>query len=297
VFYGSIMVDTGPIAVPAGRLRLLRQPVMFSASYNQSARDWVDEFNLIFSAAGHDNVEMARYLPLYLEGTPLLWYRSLSEDDKKSMETLGKALVGKFAPRNNGDLHLRNLWQRAFLPGEKMLDYVYAKLELCRLADSTMGVEQQIAWIKRGLPNHYLERLRHAKCATIEDLVTELLDLESFSPNVHPISAVTADTEVLKSAIREVLAEQESHSTSDRGTNNSRERTYKSRPKPEVRDDYDSRSGDGSRAKFNGYCWRCGILGHAKVNCRVNLRYLNDEGTCTGSGPGSNNKGYRVTRK
>ena len=64
------MVDQQPITP---RLRLLRQPVVFSGAYNQNVVDWVAEFDLIFDASGLGDVDKAKYLPLYLEGTPLLW--------------------------------------------------------------------------------------------------------------------------------------------------------------------------------------------------------------------------------
>jgi len=282
------MVDTQPI-VP--RLRLLRQPISFSGTCNQDVVDWVAEFNLIFNASGLGDVDKAKYLPLYLEGTPMLWYKSLAADDRKSMADLQKALIEKFAPRNSADVSLRNLWQRMLLPGERMLDYVYSKLSLCRTVQGDMGIDQQIAWVKRGLPKCYLERLRNVACPTIEELVTELLELESFGPEPQPIGAIGADREMLRDLMREVLTEHDSRGkeSSDHSVHSENQEYRRPIGKGNA-NSYRSDTGmpgNRTRQKFRGNCWRCGLLGHTRADCHVNLRGLKDDGTCMRSDPSS----------
>jgi len=293
------------------RLRLLRQPQIFSGTCSQNVVDWVGEFNLIFDASGVSEVEKAKYLPLYLEGTPLLWYKSTSTEDRKSMVTLGDAMMEKFAPRNSADSNVRNLWLRTLLPGERMIDYVYSKLSLCRIVEDKMAVDLQISWVKRGLPNHYLERLRYAACPTVEKLITELLELETFGPETHPIGAIGANTGTLKSLISEVLDERDARRKREHmeeldspvesrlfrqarkekehmGELDSRVESRSHRQSEgEKLNDFDTRFRDRSRPKFNGTCWRCGIMGHTRAQCHVNLRSLKDDGTCMRSDSGS----------
>src|SRR5277367_816046 len=105
------------------RLRLLRQPHSFSGEMGHDVRDWLVDFNTIFDAAGATDVEKAKYLPLYLTGTPLLWFRSLTADQIKSMTKLGELLDKTFSPRDVTEIAQRNLWQRSLLPSEGMRDY------------------------------------------------------------------------------------------------------------------------------------------------------------------------------
>jgi len=259
------------------QLKLLRQPTFFSGLEGHSINEWLLEYNMIFDASSVSDAEKAKYLPLYLSGTPLLWFRSLAAADRASMSDLEKSMRAKFSPHDIFELAQRNLWQRSLLPAERMVDYVYAKLELCRCVETDMPEESKIKWLVRGLPHFYRERLRGTKSTKVDDLTTELLELETFYPEGQSLNAVGSNREEMKHLIREVISE---HEISQRDAN-CRQNDSQAKPTSAGFSGENRRDGGSStrysqtRARFHGTCWRCGLVGHSRANCRVNLQRQN----------------------
>src|SRR5277367_6719755 len=303
------------------RLKLLRQPKFFSGLSNESVTDWLYEYEMIFDSAGVTKPEQARYLPLYLSGTALLWHRSLSEADKKNMVTLNTKMQANFSPRDSKEVIQKELWQRVLLPQERMLDYIYSKLELCRLSDPNMTEPDKIKWVSRGLPGFYREKIRGLDNKTIDELTVELLELEAFCSNDRLLCALGSDRNELRGLIREAFQECRISGGANvaEGERDSDYRYGTRETKPKVRS-YEnqnvdlhsgptSHTGDrsfqrqfsrgDSKPRFRGECWRCGIVGHARRDCRVNManRTLNDQGIGTRGNIDSNMGYFKTSRK
>src|SRR5277367_82881 len=287
------MPDNEEPASQGLRLKLLRQPKVFSGLHNESIVDWLYEYSMIFDSAGVTDPEKAKYLPLYLGGTALLWHKSLSEADKKKWGELTKKMVANFSPLDRKEGIQKELWQRVLLPRERMIDYIYAKLELCRLSDSNMPTPDKITWISRGLSVFYREKVRGLENKTIDEFTKELLELETFCPDEKLLCSVGTDRTELKSLIREAFEEcsasGKGNSSGNITAQDSRyRRDFESRssprsygnPRPDFRDQRQFAS-ERSKPRFNGQCWRCGIAGHIRRDCYVNLANgnLNESGT------------------
>ena len=291
LFGANMSSDDNPVV--GSRLKMLRQPKMFSGLAGESATEWLSEYTMIFDSAGVSKIDQAKYFPLYLSGTALLWYRSVGTDDKGKLDKLIEKMEANFSPRESSETIQRDLWQRIFLPRERMIDYVYAKLELCRLSDPAMSSVDKIKWVSRGLPSFYRERVRGLENKSIDEFTKELLELELFCPQETLLCAVGTDRNEMKGLLREAFEEfgnlgkkssqdrvaEEKHyrnrfeSEPTRYSGASSRSNYE-RPKSRESDRYDQKQFESGRARsrFGGQCWRCGISGHTRRDCRVNLR-------------------------
>src|SRR5690348_3601440 len=160
------------------KLRIVKQPTRFSSADGQRATDWFEEFETIFDASGFSDEEKAKYFPLYLSDIVISWFRTLPAASKEKLSVIKPLFLAAFSPPDFVETSLKALWNRILIPGEKVVSYVYAKLDLCRDVDSAMTEPDRVEWLKRGLPTSYREKLRSKEYKLVSELISDIVEME-----------------------------------------------------------------------------------------------------------------------
>ena len=125
------------------------QPSAFSGQANESAQDFMNQFENYTKLSGLKGEEKIAVFNLLLRGLAKFWFQSLRDEDKGTFENIKTKFIETYLSPSKNWLTTQRLEARKLLPGEKTEVYIQDVLQMANNIGMTPN-EQRAALI-RGL--------------------------------------------------------------------------------------------------------------------------------------------------
>ena len=125
------------------------QPVAFSGQTNESAQDFLNQFENYAKLSGLKGEDQIVVFNLLLRGLAKFWFQGLSAQDKATFDTIKDKFKETYLSQSKNWLTTQRLENRKLLPGEKAEMYIQDVIQMANNVGMTAN-EQRAALI-RGL--------------------------------------------------------------------------------------------------------------------------------------------------
>lgn len=152
-------------------------PVKFSGNGTVSPDIWLEQYATASSIANWDEVDMKKYLPMFLEGTAAMWVKTVpASADWKLVKSL---FLQTFLTACQSQFPELALHERVFQEGvETPSNYFFDKLRLCQRFDPQLTDEKKFQYIVKGLPLRWQASLVTSKHLSVSELLSSYKPIE-----------------------------------------------------------------------------------------------------------------------
>lgn len=199
-----------------------REPRPFSGKPGEDVEEWLKHYRRVSLYNHWDTASQRNNVPLFLEGTALMWYENHEENLTtwaNFVDEIKKCFGDPTMKKKRAE---QTLSQRAQVPGETCTMYIEEVLKLCKSVDPVMTDEDKVGHLLKGIAEdiyHYLigkddlqsanDIIRH--CRTFEALKARRISAKfGRLPNVTTVASIDVGppSSDLASTIRQIVREE-----------------------------------------------------------------------------------------